>query len=195
VYDHDPRRPQFTPHQPWPPQPPQQQYGPAGGPPYPGPAGPPPRKKRHVMRNIFAGIGGLVVFIMIIVIVAAVAGNSGGTPAAGGAAAQASSAAAHTARPAAARTVATFTGSGEENTPRFTVTATWKLAYSFSCAAFGSAGNFAVSEDGDSDFNGLSVNDLAMSKHASTWAYGDAGTHYLEVDSECSWKMKVIDEP
>jgi hypothetical protein len=99
------------------------------------------------------------------------------------------------AAPAAARTVATFSGSGIENTPRFTVTATWKLIYSFNCSAFGYSGNFQVYEDGGSDFNGVSVNDLAMSKSATTWAYGDAGTHYLQVNSECAWEMKVVDEP
>lgn len=89
--------------------------------------------------------------------------------------------------------MATFAGSGQENTPRFTVTSTWKLDYSFSCQAFGSAGNFQVFEDGGSDF-ALSVNDLAMSKSASTWAYNDAGTHYLQINSECAWTVKVVNE-
>jgi hypothetical protein len=34
-----------------------------------------------------------------------------------------------------------------------------------------------------------------MSKSASTWAYDDGGTHYLEINSECAWKVKVVDEP
>lgn len=33
-----------------------------------------------------------------------------------------------------------------------------------------------------------------MSKTSSTWAYGDAGTHYLAIASECDWTVKVIDE-
>ena len=94
---------------------------------------------------------------------------------------------------ARARTVATFTGSGQQNTRKFTVTSTWKLVYSFNCSEFGTSGNFQVYEDGGNDFN-LSVNDLAMSKSASTWAYDDGGTHYLQVNSECSWKVKVVDE-
>ena len=77
---------------------------------------------------------------------------------------------------------------------RFTVTDTWKLVYSFNCSSFGSRGNFQVYEDGGKDFN-LSVNDLAMSKSSSTWAYNDGGTHYLEINSECSWKLEVVDEP
>lgn len=106
------------------------------------------------------------------------------------------SAPAHSAAPAKAvvKTVATFSGYGIENTPRFTVTDTWKLDYSFSCSNYGYAGNFQVYEDGGNDFGGVSVNDLAMSKSSSTWAYSDGGTHYLEINSECSWTVKVIDE-
>jgi hypothetical protein len=96
---------------------------------------------------------------------------------------------------AKARTVDTFKGSGDERTRRFWVTSTWKLSYQFSCKSFGDAGNFIVWEDGGSDFNGVEVNDLAMSKTASTWAYDDAGRHYLQIISECSWTLKIIDEP
>lgn len=92
------------------------------------------------------------------------------------------------------RTVATFTGSGIRKTPRFRVTGTWKLTYSFSCASFGQAGNFQVFEDSEADINGVTVNELSMGKSGSTWAYHDAGEHYLVVNSECDWKVKVIDE-
>ncbi len=135
---------------------------------------------------------------MLIVVIASVAGNKGSTPPAASSSAPASPAAVqatHSARAVAARTVATFTGSGIQNTAKFTVTATWKLVYSFNCSAFGGSGNFQVDEDGGSDFSGVSVNDLAASKSASTWAYNDSGTHYLAVNSECSWKLKVVDEP
>lgn len=173
------------------------------------PAGPQPAGRRsrkrggsHWVRNIFAGIGALVVLIVIIAAATSKGSGSGsGTAAPASSPAPAATAAATSAKPsqsakaAAARTVATFSGSGQSNTRRFTVTATWKLVYSFSCSAFGYPGNFQVYEDGGSDFNGVSVNDLAMSKSASTWAYNDAGTHFLQVNSECSWKMKVVDEP
>jgi hypothetical protein len=108
--------------------------------------------------------------------------------------AAASPAAAQSSSVARARTVATFSGSGQENTPRFTVTSTWKLAYSFDCSAFGSTGNFRVHERGG-NVSRLSVNDLAMSKSASTWAYDDGGTRYLEVNSACAWTVKIVDEP
>lgn len=93
-----------------------------------------------------------------------------------------------------AAVVATFRGSGTGNTPRFTVGATWKLEYSYDCSAYGGRGNFIVSEDGGSNFGGASVNELGSRGSSSTWAYNDAGTHYLSVDSECSWTMRVVDE-
>jgi hypothetical protein len=169
------------------------------------PPGRPRRRKswpaRHKVLTVLGGVIGLIVVISV-----ASAAANGSHPSASSTAPPATQAAAaatssatpsptHSAAAARARTVATFTGSGTEKTPRFTATDTWKLTYSFNCAEFGQSGNFQVFEDGGSDFNGVEVNDLAMSKSASTWAYNDGGTHYLEVNSECSWKVKVIDEP
>jgi hypothetical protein len=152
-------------------------------------------------------LGGLVALIIIGSIASAAGGGNQAAPstpaaaessptaaASTSASAAASTSASATAAAATARTVATFSGSGQENTPRFAVTDTWKLVYSLNCSSFGSSGNFQVYEDGGNDFN-LSVNDLAMSKSSSTWAYNDGGTHYLEVNSECSWRVKVVDEP
>ena len=207
--DEPPRQPTFTRHHGQPPQgqwPPQQPYGQSPYPPPwpqqyqpPQPPGPPPRRRRrHRGLRAFA-FSCLGLLVVIIAIVAATGGGKGnaGAPASAASSAPAVAASSVTASTPAlprAHTVATFTGSGIQNTPKFTVTATWKLVYSFSCASFGQAGNFIVDEDGGSDFNGVSVNDMAMSKSASTWAYGDAGSHYLGINSECSWKVKVIDE-
>jgi hypothetical protein len=151
---------------------------------------PQPRRRRRwprrhpVLTSLLAAIG------LVVGIVVAVSSPPPATPPAaqGGA------------RPPAARaavkphTVATFSGNGEQSTAKFTVAATWKLQYSFNCSDFGGQGNFAVIEDGGSDFGGVNVNDLATSKSGSSWAYNDAGTHYLEIDSECNWSVKVIDE-
>ena len=92
--------------------------------------------------------------------------------------------------PAFAQTVATFTGSGDENTPAFTVSSTWKLSYTFDCSALGFAGNFQVFEDGGDD-SAVTVNDLADSKSASTYAYDDDGTHWLKIISDCTWTVTV----
>jgi hypothetical protein len=215
--DEPPRRPSFTPHPqqqpygqpgPWPPQPPQgqwpppyaqQPYPPQGQQYPPQPPGPPRRRRRHRTARAFA-ISSAGLLVAVIAIIAATGGGKGNAAAPTSAtssapAVAASSVTASTQAPARAHTVATITGSGIQNTPKFTVTATWKLVYSFSCASFGQAGNFIVDEDGGNDFNGVSVNDLAMSRSGSTWAYGDAGTHYLAVNSECSWKVAIVDEP
>jgi hypothetical protein len=59
----------------------------------------------------------------------------------------------------AGKAVATFSGSGIQNTPKFTVTDTWKLSYSFDCSSFGFKGNFQVYEDGGIDFSGPAGSD------------------------------------
>jgi hypothetical protein len=92
------------------------------------------------------------------------------------------------------QTVATFSGSGIKNTPQFTVTPNWKLDYTYDCSSFGGRGNFIVNEDGGNDFSGASVNELGAGGSSSTFVYNDAGTHYLSVNSECSWTVTVIDE-
>jgi hypothetical protein len=40
----------------------------------------------------------------------------------------------------------------------------------------------------------LEVNALAFAKFGSSYACNDAGNHYLEVDTECAWTVKVIDQ-
>jgi len=86
--------------------------------------------------------------------------------------------------------IAHFRGSGIENTSRFTTPSTWTLRWSYNCASFGQSGNFAVLENGGAA--GVTVNELGMHGHGTTHGYNDAGRHYLEVDSECSWSMKAI---
>lgn len=152
---------------------------------------PPPRGSRKGWAAIGClGAGGLFM------LVAAVAAShpSPSSPSATLPGTQAAAPAARSTAAAKPVIVATFTGSGAQKTPQFTTTATWALSYAFDCSSFGYKGNFVVLTDGGSDFSGASVNDLAMSKSAVTYAYDDAGTHYLEVNSECSWTVKVIDQ-
>jgi hypothetical protein len=150
------------------------------------------------VRNVLAGIGGLVAAIIAISVLSSHGGgspaaSSGSTPTTSSVTSPAAASSSPAAAAATARTVATFSGSGIESTPKFTVTSTWKLDYSFSCTAFGQSGNFQVYEDGG--FSGVSVNDLSMGQSGSTWGYDDAGMHYLEINSECAWNVKVVDEP
>lgn len=192
---HDPRQPPATQWQPGP-YPPYQppQYGPP----------PPPRKSRKGWAAI--GCLGLVGLVVVIAAIGAAHKSSSSTsvaplqtiatvapPAHSAAAVKAP---ASSAAPAAAKPtlVTTFSGSGQQKTAQFTVGTNWGISYAFDCTSFGGTGNFVVFTDGGSDFNGVSVNDLAASKSAVTYAYGDPGTHYLEINSECSWTVKVYDE-
>jgi hypothetical protein len=144
---------------------------------------------------VFLSLCGLV-FVIGIAAAAASPSSSSSPPAASAPPAQTQAAvppAPSKAAVATAKTVATFSGSGITNTAQFTVSSTWKLDYSFDCSNFGYAGNFIVMEDGGLS-GAMNVNELAMSKTGSSYAYNDAGTHYIEVNSECSWTLKVIDE-
>jgi hypothetical protein len=93
------------------------------------------------------------------------------------------------ASPVAPRVVAQFHGTGQENTPRFTVPATWKLIWQYNCASFGDPGLFQVYED---DYGNVSVNELGEAGHGTTFGYSDAGSHYLQVNSVCRWQLKIV---
>ena len=99
------------------------------------------------------------------------------------------------AAPPSPSVVATFHGSGTQNTPPFNVTATWQLAYAFDCSGTSfSQGNFMVYEYDGTTLKGILVNDLASSKSADSWAYDGPGTRHLEISSECAWTVEVADE-
>jgi hypothetical protein len=91
----------------------------------------------------------------------------------------------------------TFTGSGSQTTGRFTVpgSGNWALKWSYTCVSYGSAGNFIVDEDGGKDLNGVNVNALGNGSSGITHVYGDAGRHYLVVNSECDWTMSAVAQP
>lgn len=169
---------------------------PQGPPPPPAPPSPP--RTGNTAWKVLAGLGG---FVIVIFVFSLAAHRADRTPSTGYVDTGASSAmVAATSKPAShaasaatpGRAIATFTGSGIENTPKFTVTATWKLDYTFDCSSFGGQGNFQVFEDGGKDTS-LVVNILAASDTASAYAYDDAGTHYLEITSECAWTVQVMD--
>lgn len=168
----------------------QPQYPPPPQSPYP------PQPRRKSRKGIF-GIGCLGLFGLVVLVAALASHPSSSLPAAlptlPTIAVSQQAAPATTAAAAAARTVATFTGSGTQSTAPFTVTANWAVAYSFDCSDFGYKGNFIIMEDGS--FTGaMDVNVLALKKSGSSYAYGDAGTHYLKMTTECSWTVKVVDE-
>jgi hypothetical protein len=93
-----------------------------------------------------------------------------------------------TARP---RTLLDLKGSGIRRSKRFTATGDWTITYSYDCSSFGSAGNFIGSVH---DSGGGLVDLLAseLGKKGSGTLHGYLpGTYYLEMNSECSWHVKV----
>jgi hypothetical protein len=98
--------------------------------------------------------------------------------------------------PGANQVIVRFNGSGTLNTASFTTADTWHLSWSYwGCP--GGTSNFIVTEynaDGSIDPNGISVNELGTGRGpVATFAYGDAGTHYLSVSTEgCSWSLVPV---
>jgi hypothetical protein len=81
-------------------------------------------------------------------------------------------------------------GRGIKNSKTFTTTAQWTLHYTFDCKSFGYKGNFQVYLFRGTDLVAILVNDLARKGGSSTPAY-ETGTFHLEMNSECSWHVKV----
>jgi hypothetical protein len=72
----------------------------------------------------------------------------------------------------------------------------WHLSWSYWGCPDGTS-NFQVTEynsDGSIDINGISVNELGTGRGpVATYAYGDADTHYLSVNTEgCSWSLVPV---
>ena len=89
-----------------------------------------------------------------------------------------------------------FNGSGTQNTATFTSPDSWHLSWSYWGCPDGTS-NFQVTEydsDGSIDVNGISVNELGTGRGpVATYAYGDAGTHYLSINTEgCSWSLVPV---
>ena len=93
----------------------------------------------------------------------------------------------------ASNVVMTFKGSGIKNSPKFTTGDDWTISYTYDCSHDGGEGNFIVEiyTDGEMDFGPGGVNELGRKGSDSSPVYGDAGQHYLSVNSECSWTVKV----
>jgi hypothetical protein len=164
-----------------------------------------------VKRWILVGVAAFIVLIVILAVVSGGGKNAGSSAAASSPPAQASSSSAPPSPAAAAPSsapvpapaksqapviIAKYSGSGIENTPPFTTPSDWHLSWWYSCTSFGQSGNFIVLEydtDGSIDFSGASVNELGTGKGpVATYVYGDAGQHYLSVNSECAWQVDIV---
>ena len=93
--------------------------------------------------------------------------------------------------PTAPQTLLKLSGSGTKSTQKFTAGGDWDLNWSYDCSSFGYKGNFQVfvyNSDGSISFSNSGVNQLGMSD-SGVEHYHSGGTFYLEVNSECSWKL------
>jgi hypothetical protein len=90
-------------------------------------------------------------------------------------------------------TVTTYTGSGIETTPSFTTTASWQLGYSFNCTQFGAPARAEITEGPGADT--ILVNEKTLTAKGRVQVSGQAGSHYLKVNTACSWTVKVVDQP
>jgi hypothetical protein len=87
----------------------------------------------------------------------------------------------------------TFSGTGNLITSKFTVAARgrWELRWSYRCTATAPGGRLVIRE-GNAANSGVSVDAAGAEAQGSTWAYSDAGSHYLVVVSSCAWTAKVL---
>lgn len=95
-----------------------------------------------------------------------------------------------TIRPAAA-VLLDLRGNGIKKSTPFTTSGPWTLGYAFDCSSFGDTGNFIVTVFGtDGTIRDLAVNELAGKGNSTTQGYA-TGDLYLEMNSECSWSVRV----
>lgn len=140
-------------------------------------------------------------FLLLVIVISVAASHGGKTPSAVPAASNNKAPAGSGAQPHAdspqvatvpspattvSHVVLTESGVGIKQTARFTTDADWDLTYSYNCSKFGSTGNFIVSDDTDMPL----VNEL-NEKGSSVTHQHSSGSHYLSVNSECSWTIKV----
>ncbi|MEY9931998.1 hypothetical protein ABH926_006647 [Catenulispora sp. GP43] len=85
-------------------------------------------------------------------------------------------------------------GNGIKNTASFTTGAEWSVAYTFDCSGAGGdgKGNFVLDVGGD--MGDILANALAASGSDTSYEHGNPGSHYLQVDSECDWTLKVSND-
>lgn len=94
-------------------------------------------------------------------------------------------------KPPAPRVLLVESGSGIKKTKPYHVTKdSYTIHYRFDCSNFGSQGNFAVTIYDGTMLEDVAVNELAKSGKDTTQEYG-SGSHHLEINSECEWRVKV----
>ena len=164
---------------------------------YPPPYGQPPLNAPRRGPGCLAWIGGCVVLIVVGFIGLAIIGallnsSSSGTRTRTGSGNRPQP---PQHRAVGAATVLNVRGSGTKSTKTFTVGDEWDLGWSYNCSGFSDGtGNFIVSIErkGGGVSTQVGVNQLGANGD-STEHYHDGGTFFLEINSECTWAVKVVD--
>ena len=169
--------------------------------PPPGPQYPPPRRTHNVRNAVLGSVGSLVLLVIGIGIGAAA--TSGGTttvtnsPAATDQA-QPQPSAISSARPTPtafkSQTLLDVSGSGNYTTQKFRAggSGDYDVYWTYKAGSQGRA-NFEFEADNGSDMNLTGPNQLGSGSRGVTHVYNDAGTHYLQVNTEAdSWTLKVV---
>jgi len=95
---------------------------------------------------------------------------------------------------AAAAVALDISGSGIHSTEIFTVNGEWELDWSYDCTSFGGQGNFIVTVFGaDGEMTSMGVNQLG-DLDSGTEFFHQGGDIYLEINSECDWTVKAVNE-
>ncbi|WP_041540498.1 hypothetical protein [Catenulispora acidiphila] len=134
---------------------------------------------------IIGSAGGLVLGI-------AIGAAGGGTAKTGDTAAGTPPAAKTTAAPIPTVVFST-SGNGIKKTASFTTGPEWFVTYTFDCSnEYGGKGNFILGVD--TDFGGDLADSLAAEGGDTSYEHGNPGSHYLSVNSECDWTLKVSND-
>jgi hypothetical protein len=70
----------------------------------------------------------------------------------------------------------------------------WVMKYSYDCSGqLGGTGNFIVNEDSgnDSTSSAVAINNLDAGQTGAWHVYGDPGSHYLQIQTECPYTIRV----
>jgi hypothetical protein len=158
----------------------------------------PPKKKRTGLKIFLASAATFV--LVLIAISAALNSHNNGTPAASSSPGPAASGSAAPASPAAAfqpQTLLDVSGSGQYQTARYTVggSGDYDIDWTYNVGNDGPQVNFQIYGDGGSDFSVTDPNQLGSGGSGVIHVYNDSGAHYLQINSEGGWTVKVVTTP
>jgi hypothetical protein len=93
----------------------------------------------------------------------------------------------------AGATLDQFRGSGPVKRHKFQVSkpGDWGISWTFTCRAI-TAGSFTMSESGGNVTNGIELSASGPRGRGISWHLHDPGHHFLVIDSDCPWVVKVV---